>query len=47
MRTIQAVRKELADIGQLNAIPFSSTDRIGLPEAGLAIENWISPQIVP
>ena len=47
IRAVQAVRKELADIGQLNAIPFSSTDRIGLPEATLAVENWISPQVVP
>ena len=40
-----AVRKELADIGALNVVPFSATERIGLQEAGSAIENWISPKV--
>ena len=30
MRTIFAVRKDLADIGALHTIPFSATERIGL-----------------
>ncbi len=41
------VRKDLAKIGQLTAIPFSATHRIGIPEATHHIENWISPQVVP
>ncbi|GAA0779380.1 ribosome biogenesis GTP-binding protein YihA/YsxC [Castellaniella ginsengisoli] len=41
------VRKELADIGTLTALPFSATHRIGLDEAAVHIENWISPQAVP
>ncbi len=45
--TVFAVKKELADIGALNAIPFSATARIGLEEATAQIENWISPQVVP
>ncbi|RYF46503.1 MAG: YihA family ribosome biogenesis GTP-binding protein, partial [Comamonadaceae bacterium] len=40
-----AVKKELADIGALNVVPFSATERIGLEEAGTAIENWISPKV--
>jgi GTP-binding protein len=47
IKAVQAVRKELADIGHLKAIPFSATERIGLEEASQAIENWISPQVVP
>ena len=43
MRTIFAVRKDLADIGALHTIPFSATERIGLEEAASHIENWISP----
>ncbi|CPL57885.1 GTP-binding protein [Bordetella pertussis] len=47
MRTVFAVRKDLADIGALHMVPFSSTERIGLEEAGAHIENWISPKVVP
>jgi len=47
IRAVQAVRKELADIGHLQAVPFSSTERLGLPEAAEVIENWISPKVVP
>jgi GTP-binding protein len=47
IKAIAAVRKELADIGTLNALPFSATHRIGLEEAGAHIENWISPKVVP
>lgn len=46
-RAVFAVRKELADIGALNTVPFSATERIGLVEAGQQIENWISPKVVP
>jgi len=44
---IFAVRKQLAGIGQLSAVPFSATARIGIEEATLQIENWISPKVVP
>ena len=47
IKAVFAVKKELEDIGALNAIPFSATARIGLEEATLQIENWISPQVVP
>lgn len=47
IRAVQAVRKELADIGALHTVPFSATERIGLEEATEAIENWISPKVVP
>lgn len=47
MRTVFAVRKDLADIGALHTVPFSAPDRIGLEEAGQHIENWISPKVVP
>ena len=47
IKTVFAVKKELADIGALNAVPFSATARIGLEEATLQIENWISPKVVP
>ena len=43
----QLSEKELADIGALNAVPFSATARIGLEEATHQIENWISPKVVP
>ena len=42
-----AVKKELAEIGVLHAVPFSATHRIGLEEATQYIENWISPKVVP
>jgi len=44
-KAVFAVRKELADIGQLNVVPFSATNRIGLEDAGTAIENWILPKV--
>lgn len=47
MNAVFAVKKQLADIGQLAAIPFSSTERMGLQEASHHIENWISPKVVP
>jgi GTP-binding protein len=47
IKAVFAVKKELADIGALNAIPFSATARIGIEEASLQIENWISPKVVP
>jgi GTP-binding protein len=47
VNAVFAVRKELADIGALNTVPFSATQRIGLEEATLSIENWISPKVVP
>ncbi|NLY65759.1 MAG: YihA family ribosome biogenesis GTP-binding protein [Alcaligenaceae bacterium] len=47
LKAVAAVRKDLADIGTLDAIPFSSTHRIGLEEADLKIINWISPKVVP
>jgi len=47
VKAVAAVRKELADIGALHAVPFSSTSRIGLDEATTLIENWISPKVVP
>ena len=47
IKAVFAVQKELEDIGALNAIPFSATARIGLEDATLQIENWISPQVVP
>ena len=47
IRAIAAVKKELADLGTLSAVAFSSTQRIGLEDATAHIENWISPQVVP
>ncbi|MEQ4619453.1 MAG: ribosome biogenesis GTP-binding protein YihA/YsxC [Corticimicrobacter sp.] len=47
IKTVFAVKKELAEIGALYAVPFSATHRIGLEEAALHIENWISPKVVP
>ncbi len=47
MKAVFAVKKELAEIGALNAVPFSATHRIGLEEAAHHIENWISPKVVP
>lgn len=47
LRAVAAVKKELADIGALNAMPFSATERIGLEAATAQIENWISPKVVP
>lgn len=47
IKAVFAVKKELAEIGALNAVPFSATHRIGLEEAAHHIENWISPKVVP
>ncbi|UYO93665.1 ribosome biogenesis GTP-binding protein YihA/YsxC [Pollutimonas sp. M17] len=47
VKAVAAVRKELADIGALNAMPFSATHRLGLDTATAQIENWISPKVVP
>lgn len=47
INAVFAVKKQLADIGHLKAIPFSATDRIGIEEATAHIENWISPKVVP
>jgi len=47
IRAVADVRKQLADIGALNALPFSATHRLGLDDAAAQIENWISPKVVP
>ncbi|TAN28420.1 MAG: YihA family ribosome biogenesis GTP-binding protein [Castellaniella sp.] len=47
IKAVQQTRHDLAEIGTLTALPFSATQRIGLDEAALHIENWISPQVVP
>jgi len=47
IRAIAEVKKELADLGTLHAVAFSSTQRIGREEATAHIEIWISPQVVP
>lgn len=47
IKAIAAVKKELADLGTLNAIAFSATQRIGVEDATKHIVNWISPEIVP
>ncbi|HUH60127.1 MAG TPA: ribosome biogenesis GTP-binding protein YihA/YsxC [Candidimonas sp.] len=47
IKAVAKVKQELADIGALNAMPFSATKRIGLDTATAQIENWISPKVVP
>lgn len=47
LKAVAAVKKELAELGELTALPFSATHRIGLEEAAAHIENWISPKVVP
>lgn len=47
IQAVAAARKELKEIGALHALPFSATHRLGIEDASLHIENWISPQIVP
>lgn len=47
LKAVAQVRQELADIGALNAVPFSATHRLGLEEATAQVENWISPKVVP
>lgn len=44
IRAIAAVTKELANLGTVQAIPFSSTQRIGLEEATEHIVSWINPK---
>ena len=47
MNAVFAVKKALAELDTLHAIPFSATHRIGLEETAQFIENWISPMVVP
>lgn len=47
IKTIFSIRKDLANIKNLEVIPFSATHRIGLEEAGDYIANWLSPQVAP
>ncbi|WP_442594298.1 ribosome biogenesis GTP-binding protein YihA/YsxC [Parapusillimonas sp. JC17] len=47
VRAVAEVRKQLADLGALKALPFSATHRIGIEDATAHIENWISPKVVP
>jgi GTP-binding protein len=47
LNAVFAVKKQLEDLGTLQAIPFSATSRFGLDEAAVRITNWISPQVVP
>lgn len=47
VQAIAAVRKDLQALGQLDVIPFSATQRIGLEDAGRHIERWVSPQVAP
>lgn len=42
-----AVRKQLSEIGDLVAVPFSATARLGIEDASHHIQNWISPRVVP
>ncbi len=47
-KAIATIRKEVAtQLGDVETIAFSATNRIGLEEATEKILNWISPQIVP
>ncbi|MCQ9617768.1 ribosome biogenesis GTP-binding protein YihA/YsxC [Paenalcaligenes niemegkensis] len=47
IQAVAAVRKQLAAIGPMHALPFSAPNRIGIEEASHYIENWISPKVVP
>ncbi|HLR12709.1 MAG TPA: ribosome biogenesis GTP-binding protein YihA/YsxC [Burkholderiaceae bacterium] len=47
VKALAKARKDLAQIGALHTVAFSSTKRIGVEEATHHIENWISPQTVP
>src|SRR5690606_16529248 len=47
LNAVRTVKKELAEIGALVAVPFSAADCIGLEEEAHHIENWISPKVVP
>lgn len=45
---IFAIRKEVTNqLGDVETIAFSATNRIGIEEANEKILNWISPQVVP
>ena len=44
IRAVAEVTKELAKLGTVEAIPFSSTQRIGLEETTEHIVNWLKPQ---
>ena len=44
IRAVAEVTKELAKLGTVEAIPFSSTQRIGLEETTEHIVNWLQPQ---
>lgn len=47
-KAIATIRKEVAtQLGDVETIAFSATNRIGLEEATEKILNWISPQVVP
>lgn len=47
-KAIATIRKEVAtQLGDVETIAFSATNRIGLEEATVKILNWISPQVVP
>lgn len=47
-KAIMAIRKEVSSqLGDVETIAFSATNRIGLDEANEKILNWISPQVVP
>ena len=47
IRAVAEVTKELAKLGTVEAIPFSSTQRIGLEETTEHIVNWIRPPQAP
>lgn len=47
IKAVAAVRKELAALGQLDVVPFSATQRLGLEETTRHIEHWVSPQVAP
>ncbi|CAM5186674.1 putative GTP-binding protein EngB OS=Castellaniella defragrans OX=75697 GN=engB PE=3 SV=1 [Castellaniella defragrans] len=47
IKAVAQTQRDLAEIGTLTALPFSATHRIGLDEAAVHIENWISPSVVP
>ncbi|MCK9510098.1 MAG: ribosome biogenesis GTP-binding protein YihA/YsxC [Pigmentiphaga sp.] len=47
VKAVAAIRRQLAELGTLEVIPFSATQRIGLDEAANHIERWILPQVAP
>lgn len=47
-KALAEIRREIASqLGDVETIAFSATNRIGLEEADEKILNWISPQVVP